>query len=243
VWQKKFEQYGSDAFTVVGLALDAEGIAPAKIYYEKFGITFPSLVDPNYATRFTAVPKTIFVDELGIVQDAKDWESKLAAMTAPATVTDKVRSQWSAPGARLQSVAIAGLVARSRKAPDDLSIATQLGSRYLALGLHTEAQAALRRAVEAHDAKAVAREKDAQTTLLGQAYFQLARACEENREQQVQYATLSFYVAPSIGFGKQIARIIDPQKFDGRPQGDFDNRFREGTLRRLVAERKQWLAD
>ena len=64
MWQQLFEKYGSEEFTVVGLALDAEGIAPAKLYYEKFGVTFPSLVDPDYATGFGAVPKTFFVDEL-----------------------------------------------------------------------------------------------------------------------------------------------------------------------------------
>ncbi len=235
------EKYGSDSFTVVGLALDAEGIAPAKIYYEKFGVTFPALVDPDYATGFGAVPKTIFIDEHGVVLNARNWESQLEKMGETLPVPKSVRAKWTPAGARLDSAAIASLAEQNRRVPNDLSIATQLGSRYLALGLRSEAQSVLRRAVDAHDAKSIAQDKDEQSQLLGQAYFQLSRACEGDREQQVKYATLSFYVAPTIGFGKQIARIIAPDKFDGRPTGDFDNRFREGTLRRLVGERKDWL--
>ena len=83
MWQKKFQQYGDDSFTIVGLALDVEGVEPAKRYYEKFGVTFPSLVDPNYATRFGAVPKTFFVDELGVVQSARSWERRLKTLPAP----------------------------------------------------------------------------------------------------------------------------------------------------------------
>ena len=78
VWQQKFEKYRSENFTVVGLALDAEGIAPAKLYYEKFGVEFPSLVDPNYATQFGVIPKTFFVNEHGVVQDLRNWESRLS---------------------------------------------------------------------------------------------------------------------------------------------------------------------
>ena len=57
----------------------------------------------------------------------------------------------------------------------------------------------------------------------------------------MRHATTSFYLHPTIGFGKQISRIIAPEKFDGRPKGDFDNDFREGTLKRLQAEREAWL--
>ena len=76
--------------------------------------------------------------------------------------------------------------------------------------------------------------------LVGQAYLLLSRAVED-RAEKVEAATLSFYLNPSIGFGKQIARVIAPEKFDGRPQGDFDNQFREATLRRLRRERSEWL--
>ncbi|MBI2480601.1 MAG: hypothetical protein HYV60_18845, partial [Planctomycetia bacterium] len=79
--------------------------------------------------------------------------------------------------------------------------------------------------------------------LLGQAYFQLSRSHAGDREAQVRFASLSFYLNPSVGFGKQIARIISPEKFDGRPDGDFDNTSREATLQRLSEERKAWLAN
>ena len=109
MWQKKFEKYRSDRFTVVGLALDIEGIPPAKRYYEKHGVTFPSLVDPNYATRFAAVPKTFFVDEFGVVQNPIHWERDLARLPPPRPVPDKVRRQWSETGQRLDSAAVAQL--------------------------------------------------------------------------------------------------------------------------------------
>ena len=76
--------------------------------------------------------------------------------------------------------------------------------------------------------------------LLSQVYLQLARSAA-SQELRVEHATMSFYLNPTIGFGKQIARIIAPEKFDGRPDGSFDNAFREGTLRRLVKERREWL--
>ena len=241
MWQNKFEQYGSDNFTIVGLALDAEGIPPAKIYYDRFGVTFPSLVDPEYATQFGAVPKTFFVDEHGVVQIAKEWEQQLAALGPVRPVTKRIASQWTKPGVRLDSVAIGRLSEAHAAAPDDLVIATQLGSRYSALGLHAKAQDVLHRTTQHYDAKSVAREGGGKSKLLGQAFFQLCRSCAGDRQQQVRHATMSYFLNPTVGLGKQIARIIAPEKFDGRTEGDFDNDFREGTLRRLKNERNAWL--
>ena len=60
-WQQKFRKHDSDEFTVVGLALDAEGIAPAQnATMKKHGVTFPALVDPNYATQSWRRPEDIF---------------------------------------------------------------------------------------------------------------------------------------------------------------------------------------
>jgi hypothetical protein len=243
VWQKKYEEYGSDNFTIVGLALDAEGIAPAKLYYDRFGVTFPSLVDPDYATRFGAVPKTFLVDEHGVVLDAENWEETITQLGPIRHVSDEVRALWSPAGARLDAAALERLARESSASPRNLLLATQLASRYLALELHKEARAVLERAVGHYDAKAVARAGGKSAQLLGQAYFQLSRAYEGDRQHQVEYAEQSFFLQPTVGFGKQIARIIDPEKFDGRPQGDFDNQFREGTLRRLKQQRLEWLGN
>lgn len=237
-----FEKYGSDEFTVVGLALDAEGIAPAKLYYDKYDVTFPALVDPDYATQFGAVPKTFFVDEHGVVQDLKDWEQQLSSLGEVKPVTKSIRTQWSVPESRLDSGALAELASANSKSPTDLAVATQLGSRYLALGLRTETQTVLHRAVAPCDVKTVARKGGAQAKLLGQAYFQLMRAHEGNRAVQHEYATTSYYLNPSIGFAKQIARIIDPSKFDNRPDGRLDDTFRQATYERLKQERAAWLA-
>lgn len=241
MWQKAFERYQNVGFTVVGIALDAEGIEPAKRYYERHNVTFPSLVDPNYATRFGAVPKTFFVNEQGVVQPLDGWEERLKPKDELQPVTDAIRSQWSEPRRRLESSAIAALVEQFDADPDNLANAVELASRYLDLDLHAEAQRVLQEAVKHYEPKQVARSGDEQkAALLGQAYFQLSRASVGSRNKQVEYATLSFYLHPTVGYGKQIARIIAPEKFD-RPDGTFDNRFREGTLRRLRKERETWL--
>lgn len=244
MWQKEYETYRDRGFTVVGIALDAEGIAPAKLYYEQHGVTFPALVDPNYATGFGAVPKTFFVDEHGVVQPLNGWQQRLKPAEKLRPVTDAIRGQWSTPGERLDSQAIAALVAKYRAEPADLATSVELASRYLELNLTQEATAVLDNTLTHYEPKEVARGADAETqSLLAKAYFQRSRAAVNDREDQVRYASLSFYLSPTVGYGKQIARIIDPGKFDHRPGGDFDNRFREGTLRRLQRERVEWLGE
>jgi hypothetical protein len=240
VWQKKFEQLGDEGFTIVGLALDAEGVPPAKKYYDRFGVTFPALVDPDYATQFGAVPKTFFVGEDGKVLALENWEQRLATVDSAQLIGSETEAKWSKPNQRLDAAEIRRLSLASAAVPADLATATDLGSRYLALGLKNEARKVLQRAVDLHDAKSVARANDAVATLLGQAYFQLAR-CSDDRETLVSHARLSFYLNPSVGFGKQIARLIAPEKFDDRPHGDFDNPFREATLKQLQRERAEWL--
>lgn len=229
---------------MVGLALDSEGIEPAKRYYEKFGVSFPALVDPNYATRFGAVPKTFFVDEFGVIMNAKKkggWEAQLAKLPAVRPVTDKVRSQWSDAKARLDESSMDELVAKNKAQPDDLETAAELGSRYIALEKYEKAETVLARAAGEFDAQAIARTDKKISRHLSWVYFQWSRAAPTDRELQVKRATTSFYLDPTVGYGKQIARIISPDKFDGRPKGDLDNRFREGTLRRLKSERIKWL--
>ena len=201
------------------------------------------MVDPDYATRFGAVPKTFFVDEHGVVLDIRNWRQRLPELGKTRPVTTEIRAQWSDPDARLGAVELARLADANSRDQSDLDVATQLGARYSALGLYQEARVVLQRAVKHHDTKAIAQAGGAESWQLGQAYFQLSRAFEGDREGQVRHATTSFYLNPTIGFGKQIARIISPEKFDGRPKGDFDNRFREATLRRLKQERKEWLAN
>ena len=243
MWQELFEKYGGEKFTVVGLAIDAEGIAPAKLYYEKHGVTFPALVDPDYATQFGAVPKTFFVNEHGVVQESKNWQQQLSALGDTQQVTKAIRSQWSAPESRLDSAALAELVQANAQEPNDLAIATQLGSRYLALGLRTQARTVLERAVEPYDTRAIARQGGRDSQLLGQAYFQLMRSHQGDRDLQVRHATVSYYLNPSVGFAKQIARIMAPESFDDRPNGRLDNTFREATYQRLKRERAAWLAE
>jgi len=239
VWQAAFEKHRSEGFTVVGIALDTEGVAPAKRYYEKFGVTFPALVDPNYATGFEAVPKTFFVDEHGVVQELKNWEQRIRPKSRLRPVTDKIRNQWSR--GRLDPAVLAALARHHAEHPQDLETAVELSSRYIDLKLKKEARQVLQRSIAKYSTHAIATGQDAgKSRLLGKAYFQFSRAAG-NDKQKVQHATMAFYLNPSVGYGKQIARLIAPEKFDGRPQGDFDNEFREGTLRRLKREREAWL--
>jgi len=241
VWQERFEKYASEGFTIVGIALDAEGIAPAKLYYDKYGVTFHALVDPNYATGFGVVPLTFFADEHGVVQERRGWEKRIKPAGDLKPVTQSIRDQWTTPGERLDPSQIAEFVARHEANRADLTATVELASRYLDLNLISEARDVLRETIGRYDAKQVSLSGDpAEAKLLAQAYFQLSRASVGNRDDQVEFATLSFYLSPTVGFGKQISRIIAPEKFDGRPAGDFDNVFREGTLRRLVKERKKW---
>lgn len=189
------------------------------------------------------MPKTFFIDELGVVQPLRGWERKIHSGEKLRPVTAAVRAQWSQPGERTRPASIARLLAAHRKDPSALATATELASRYLDLQLAAEAEAVLLNAVEKYDARQVARaDNTTRSRLLGQAYFQLSRAVAADAKRRVKYATLSFYLNPSIGYGKQIARIIAPEKFD-RPDGRFDNRFREGTLRRLRKERSAWLKE
>gem|GEM_PF-2206328 len=244
MWQKKFEKYKDQGFTVIGIALDAEGIEPAKRYYEKYHVTFPALVDPNYASEMSFVPVTIFVDEHGVVQSRRRWEENLKPLADLKPVTEKIRKQWSSPGKRFDPASIAKLVGANRNRPQDLATVSELASRYLDLNLHKEARKILEKAVTSFSPKEIASSEDkTKSKLLGQVYFQLSRACKGDRKLQVKHATMSYYLYPSVGFGKQIARIIAPEKFDGRPKGDFDNAFREATLRRLKKERREWLKD
>ena len=212
-------------------------------YYERFGVTFPSLVDPDYATRFGAVPKTIFVDEHGVVQNARNREQQLPKPGNVRPVSRSVRDQWSPAGSRFDSAEIARLAAASADNPADLSIATQLASRYLALGLRSEARNVLTRAIDSYDAKTVARKGGSQSRLLAQAYFLMIRCLEGDRVRQTKFATTSYYLNPTIGFAKQIARIIGPSRFDKRDDGSLDDTFRTATYRRLKQERAQWLAE
>lgn len=225
----------------MGLALDSEGVAAAKQYYDRFGVTFPSLVDPNYATRFGAVPKTFFVDEHGVVQELEGWSDRLGRLPPVKPVPESVRAKWSRPENRTDAPAMAKLSRLSAAQPDHLDLAAELGSRLNDLGLQEEARVVLERAVEHYDARQVAQGNSKFALKLAQAYLQLSRAYSADQDERVRYATLSFYLNPTVGFGKQIARLIAPEKFDGRPDGSFDNPFREATLRRLRRERGQWL--
>ena len=225
---------------MVGLALDAEGIPPAKRYYDEFGVTFPALVDPNYATKFGAVPKTFLIDEHGVVLSPRNWESTIKQLGPLKPVTAEIRKQFQSASARLASSSVSALVAANAEDPADQNAAVQLASRYIALGLKGKAYALLSHSIAGVKPREVAAAGGAPAVLLSQVYLQLARSAA-SQELRVEHATMSFYLNPTIGFGKQIARIIAPEKFDGRPDGSFDNAFREGTLRRLVKERREWL--
>ena len=243
MWQKRFAELESDNFTIVGIAMDVEGAAAARQYYEKYGVTFHALADPNYATRFGFVPYTFFVNEHGVVQKLRGWEMRVASTDRLKPVTDDIRRKFSDPKSRTQALELARLAALHENDPHDLATATELASRLVHAAKSEAARKTLGPVLKHFDPLEVASGKDKELArLLAAAHLQFARAHGDDRATQVRHATLSYYLNPSVGFGKQISRIIDPAKFDGRANGRFDNQFREATLRRLQQQRREWLA-
>lgn len=240
MWQEVYEKYGSDEFTVVGIAMDSEGVAPAKKQYDRFGVTFNALVDPNYATRFEYVPWLFFVDEHGVVQDG-DWAEKIKTMGKIKPVTEEIRNQWTPESQRNSLEALASLVRQHEASPDDLSIASELASRYITLDRLEEARNLLRPLVKKYDALEIARSDNrSQKIALADAYIQLSRA-ETEREAQVEASTLAYYVYPTKGYVKQVVRIKGPAYFDNTEDGKMDSKFRSSNIDKLVEERSRWL--
>ncbi|MEM6277856.1 MAG: TlpA disulfide reductase family protein [Verrucomicrobiota bacterium] len=239
MWQEVFEKYGSDKFTVVGIAMDTEGIAPAKKQYERFGVTFPALVDPNYATRFDYVPWVFFVNEHGVVQEV-DWKDGVKSLEAYLPVSDYERDQWTSVGERTGVEAVAKLKADFEKDPRNLSLGSELASRLIALNQHKQAQSLLKPLVEKYDPLTIARSGDReQIVALADAFLQLSRA-EKEREDQVKAARLAYFVYPTKGYIKQVIRIEGPEYFDNTESGLMDSDYRSAGIRRLEAERKEW---
>ena len=225
--------------------MDAEGPAVAKKYYEKYGVTFPSLVDPNHATGFGYVPWTFFVDEHGVVRGkGKNWKELATSAKPLKPVTPEVLEQWSDSKKRLSPEAIAQLEQKLAKDPHSLSLITDLTSRYLSVGREADAKLILRLVAGAKDAREVAREGSREEKeLLSSAYLQLSRAEQGDRDASLKAARMAYFLKPSIGLAKQISRIADPAKFDDRPGGKFDNAYREGYARQIKADRAAWLEE
>jgi peroxiredoxin len=244
VWQERYEELKGDGFTIVGIAMDSEGIEPAKKYYEKHGVTFPSLVDPNFATGFGYVPWTFFIDEHGVVRGkGDDWKKMIKPTNKLRPVTPRILAKWTSSKSRLMPEVMAALQEKQQERPKDLSIATELASRYLTLGEGAKAEIILNAAIGSYDAKQVARTGGKeQRILLSRAYLQLARAEKGDRRAQVDAARTAYYLAPSIGLAKQISRIADPGKFDNRPDGKLDDPYRNNYAKRILADRKVWLS-
>lgn len=244
MWQEQFEQLKSEGFTIVGIAMDSEGIEPAKKYYETYGVTFPALVDPDFATGFGYVPWTFFVDEHGVVRGKGDeWKTMIKPADKLKPVSPQILAQWTDSNSRLAPEAVDALRQEQQDSPEDLSIATELASRYLTLGEEPKAKAVLQAAAAAYDAKAVAKAGEPeQRTLLSRAFLQLSRAEEGDHAARVEAARTAYFIAPSIGLAKQISRIADPAKFDDRPDGTLDNPYRNDYAKRIAADRAAWLA-
>ncbi|MEM7013188.1 MAG: TlpA disulfide reductase family protein [Verrucomicrobiota bacterium] len=243
MWQKRFEELKSEGFTIVGIAMEAEGIEPAKMYYEKHGVTFPALVDPNFETGFGYVPWTFFVDEHGVVRAKGDiWKSLIKPDDELKPVTPEVLTKWSDSESRFKPEAIAELRKTQQENPDDLSAATDLASRYLTLGETKDAEIVLQAAVDAYDAKAAAKTGSRELrALLSRAYLLLSRAEKGDRDAQLKAARTAYFLAPTIGLAKQISRIADPTKFDDRPDGKLDNPYRNNYAKEIQKDREVWL--
>lgn len=239
MWQEVFETYGGDDFTVVGIAMDTEGVAPAKQQYERFGVTFPALVDPNYATRFEYVPWVFFIDEHGVVQDIS-WEEGVKSLEDIQPVTSEVRAQWTSAGARTSSDELAKLEADFEENPGSLSLASELASRLIALKKPGQARRILRPLIDQYDPLKVARSGNRdQIVALADVYLQLSRA-EAERNAQVEAARMAYFIYPTKGYIKQVVRIEGPEYFDDTADGLMDSQYRSDGIRKLEAEREAW---
>ncbi len=240
MWQKVFEEFGSDEFTVVGIAMDTEGVEPAKKQYDRFGVTFPALVDPNFATRFEYVPWVFFVDEHGMVR-GEDWKKEIKLMGPVKPVTESVRNQWASKGNRTSPAAVAALLLKHEASPDDLMIASDLASRYVALDRLAEARNLLQPLVKKYNALEIAKSDNrSQQIALADAYIQLSRA-ETEQEAQIHASTMAYYLYPTKGYVKQVVRIKGPDHFDSTKDGLMDSTYRSSNIQKLIDDRNDWL--
>lgn len=222
--------------------MDAEGVAPAKKYYQKHGVTFPALVDADYATGFGYVPWKFFVDEHGVVRSkGGDWQKLIKPFDQLKPVTPDILAKWSDPEVRLGARALGKVERRQREQPRNLAITTDLASRYLALNRKAEARELLRAATANHDAKKVARSgSPGKQQALSRAYLQLSRTLAE-RPARVKAARTAYFLNPTIGLAKQISRIADPARFDNREDGRLDNPYRNNYASQIKKDRATWL--
>ena len=182
--------------------MEAEGIESAKRYYDKHGVTFPALVDPHFATGFGFVPWTFFVDEHGVVRGkGGDWKKLIKPAREFKAVTPQVLAQWSDSKNRLTREVMVSLEEKLDQHPGNLSIATELASRYLAPGEKAQGKSILEKAIRNHDARKVATsgEKD-QQDLLSRAYLQLSLGETGNRDAQLAAARTAYTEKGIIDF-------------------------------------------
>ncbi|MEM7599855.1 MAG: hypothetical protein AAF357_00390 [Verrucomicrobiota bacterium] len=243
MWQEIFEKHGAHDFTVVGIAMDTEGVAPAKQQYERFGVTFDALVDPNYATRFEYVPWVFFVDEHGVVQEMS-WKEGLKELEERPIepVSEEIRAQWTLKEARASSEGLANLGAKLEQDPNNLSLGSELASRLIALDQRKQARDVLIPLTEKYDPLEVARSgSGVRETIvaLADVYLQLSRA-ESDRAAQLEAARMAYFIYPTKGYIKQVVRIEGPEYFDATEDGLMDSQYRSAGIRKLEKERAVW---
>jgi hypothetical protein len=74
-WQQVYEQYGSDDFEIVSVAMEHTGGDAARPFVEHAGATFPTVIDEHGVTvsalEFRLVPNGVLVDTDGTIRYAK----------------------------------------------------------------------------------------------------------------------------------------------------------------------------
>lgn len=134
---------------MIGVAMDVQGVAAARPWYEKHKLTYPMLVDATNALGraigFTIIPNEFFVDEVGVFHDQLRPGELAKRLSAPLRAVPpdlRRRLRDAVPQADL-----AILKTKAQRA-DDFDAQLAAGKRLLADGDAAAAVRYLRRAVD-----------------------------------------------------------------------------------------------
>jgi len=214
------ERFADNGFTVIGVAMDVQGVSAAKPWYQKHKITFPALVDPaNVLGRtlgFRIVPNQFFVDELGTFRGRikkSELEDLLAKPIQPVPPGLKQQLQAAAPQPGLQS-----LIATAKNRPNDFD--AQLAAGQAALKTANDAAVELLTAAVTLDRSSV----EAWTTLAA------AHLAVGDKPAAAKALRIALKLDPKNWLiHKQIWALEHPDRFyDGR----VDFRWQREQLRR-----------
>ncbi len=186
-------------------------LALAREWYERHKVTFPTLVDPNFAFNFSKIPHTYLVDERGRVRGT-DFEEGFARGATDKAARGHDRRKPSRKsvepvraGERVSKREMARYEELCRKDPGDLASAVEFASRCLAAGRAGNARRVLTAATErAGDDRQGARQESPSGDLLAHAFVQLARSHAGDGGTQALFARRAIALKPPYALAKAL---------------------------------------